>query len=356
VTASRAAEVVVIGAGQAGLSAAYHLLRLGFTPYDGVVVLDRNDRPGGAWQHRWDTLSMADVHGIFRLPGLDVPPFEAAEPANTAIPRYFAEYERRFDLPVLRPVGVHAVRDDDTGGLTVETDAGVWSARAIVNATGTWDRPFIPAYPGAATFRGRQLHTADYHGPDEFAGQHVVVVGGGHSAVQLLAELSTIATTTWVTRRPPLWRTDRDFGPEQGRAVVAQVEERVRAGLPPRSVVSVTGLHLRDQERAAAARGVYERHPMFARITPSGIEWPDGTTQAADAILWATGFRHDLGHLAPLHLREPSGGIRMDGTRTVRDPRIHLAGYGPSASTVGGNRAGLSAARALRALLRREAA
>ena len=53
----------------------------------------------------------------------------------------------------------------------------------------------------------------------------------------------------------------------------------------------------------------------------------------ADAILWATGFRPDVTHLAPLGLREPSGGIRLDGTRTVRDPRIHLVGYGPSAST-----------------------
>ena len=226
-----------------------------------------------------------------------------------------------------------------------------------MNATGTWNRPFVPAYPGAGTFRGRQLPTADYHGPAEFAGQHVVVVGGGHSAVQLLAELSTVATTTWVTRRPPLWRTDSDFGPEQGRAIVALVEERVRAGLPPRSVVSVTGLHLRDQEQAAAARGVYERHPIFARITPTGIAWPDGTTRQADAILWATGFRPDLNHLAPLGLREPSGGIRMKmAPAPSATPASTWPGDGPSASTVGGNRAGLSAARALRSHLHRAAA
>jgi thioredoxin reductase len=341
-------EVVVIGAGQAGLSAAYHLVRLGFTPYDEVVVLDRNPAPGGAWQHRWDSLTMHDVHGIANLPGVPVPPSSSDARANDFVPSYFG-------LPVLRPVTVESVRRVD-GDFEVRTSLDTYRAAAIVNATGTWDRPFIPWYPGIETFRGRQLHTADYRGAFEFAGQHVLVVGGGASAVQLLAEISAVATTTWVTRRPPEWRNDKDFNPEYGRQVVAKVEERVRAGLPPRSVVSVTGLHLREQEQAAWERGVYSRLPMFSRITPDGVEWADGRVEHVDAILWATGFRADLAHLAPLHLREPSGGIRMNGTATVLDPRIHLVGYGPSASTIGANRAGFTTARSLRTLLKPAAA
>ncbi|MEV5966305.1 FAD-dependent oxidoreductase [Kribbella sp. NPDC051952] len=346
-------EVVVIGAGQAGLSAAYHLVRMGFTPYDEVVVLDRNPAPGGAWQHRWDSLTMHDVHGIANLPGVPVPPSASSERANTFVPSYFADYEKRFSLPVVRPVAVSSVHAVE-GGFSVDTSAGTYRTAALVNATGTWDRPFIPWYPGS--FHGRQLHTADYRGAAEFAGQHVLVVGGGASAVQLLAELSEVASTTWVTRREPEWRTGEDFNPEYGRQVVARVEERVRAGLPPRSVVSVTGLHLREQEQAALERGVYTRLPMFSRLTPDGTEWADGRVEKFDAILWATGFRADLAHLAPLHLREPSGGIRMDGTRTVLDPRIHLVGYGPSASTIGANRAGFAAARDLRDLLKPQAA
>ncbi|MFI5698244.1 FAD-dependent oxidoreductase [Kribbella sp. NPDC051586] len=348
-------EVAVIGAGQAGLSAAYHLVRLGFTPYDEVVVLDRNPAPGGAWQHRWDSLTMHDVHGIANLPGVPVPSSSDSERANAFVPAYFAGYEKRFDLPVVRPVSVESVREI-AGGFELRTSAGSYSAAALVNATGTWDRPFIPWYPGIETFRGRQLHTADYGGAEELAGQHVLVVGGGASAVQLLAEISAVATTTWVTRRPPEWRTGDDFTPEYGRQVVARVEERVRAGLPPRSVVSVTGLHLRPQEQAAWERGAYTRHPMFSRITPDGVEWADGRSEHVDTILWATGFRADLAHLAPLHLREPSGGIRMNGTATAADPRIHLVGYGPSASTIGANRAGFAAARALRDLLKEQAA
>jgi pyruvate/2-oxoglutarate dehydrogenase complex dihydrolipoamide dehydrogenase (E3) component len=92
---------------------------------------------------------------------------------------------------------------------------------------------------------------------------------------------------------------------------------------------------------------VLDRRPMFDRITPDGIVWADGTAEDADVILWATGWRPAVGHLAPLHLTSPSGGIRLDGTRAVADPRVHLVGYGPSASTIGANRAGRAAAKAV---------
>ncbi len=81
------------------------------------------------------------------------------------------------------------------------------------------------------------------------------------------------------------------------------------------------------------------------------MAWRDGRQVSADVILWATGFRAALDHLAPLRLREPGGGIRVEGTRAVADPRIHLVGYGPSASTIGANRAGRAAVRDIRRLL-----
>ena len=132
------------------------------------------------------------------------------------------------------------------------------------------------------------------------------------------------------------------------------MEDRVRAGLPPRSVVSVTGLPVNERTEAMRARGVLERQPMFAEITEHGVRWADGRELSVDVILWCTGFRSSLDHLAPLMLREEGGGITMMGrlaTQVAKDPRVHLVGYGPSASTIGANRAGAAAASELMACL-----
>ncbi|MGI5347208.1 NAD(P)-binding domain-containing protein [Streptomyces sp. CA-250714] len=346
--------VVVIGAGQAGLSSAYHLRRAGFEPGADFVVLDHSPEPGGAWQFRWPTLTYGRVHGMHALPGMELTGADPERPSSEVIAEYFAAYEQAFELRVRRPVDVHEVRDAGWGGrLLVRTSEGDWAAQAVINATGTWDRPFWPRVPGQEVFAGRQLHTAQYSGPvsDAFVGKRVVVVGGGTSAVQHLMEIAEVARETlWVTRRPPVFRTG-PFGEEEGRAAVALVEERVREGLPPRSVVSVTGLPMTEAVRRARESGVLERHPMFARLTETGVEWADGSRAPADTVLWATGFRPVIDHLSPLRLREPGGGIRLEGTRSVRDPRVHLVGYGPSASTIGANRAGRSAVRDVRALL-----
>jgi hypothetical protein len=135
---------------------------------------------------------------------------------------------------------------------------------------------------------------------------------------------------------------------------VALVEDRVRRGLPPNSVVSVTGLPITPAIEAMRARGVLERLPMFSEILEDGVGWADGTVLRADVILWCTGFRSSLDHLAPLMLREDGGGITMTGrlaTQAAKDARIHLVGYGPSASTIGANRAGAAAASELMAFL-----
>ncbi|MCL7493682.1 NAD(P)/FAD-dependent oxidoreductase [Streptomyces sp. MCA2] len=387
-TGVREVDVVVIGAGQAGLAAAFHLRRAGGVPDRDFVVLDHSPRPGGAWQFRWPTLTYDKVHGMHALPGMELTGADPQRPSSEVIGAYFDSYEQTFGLRVHRPVSVTAVREGGEGPpwtepagwtgpgggtgpvgwagaggrsepvgavgrgrLLVETSEGDYATRALINATGTWDRPFWPRFPGQETFGGRQLHSSRYPGPEDFREARVVVVGGGTSAVQQLMEIAPVAAaTTWVTRRPPVFR-EGPFGEAQGRAAVALVEERVRRGLPPRSVVSVTGLPMTEAIRQARESGVLERLPLFERITPRGVVWDDGRVVEADVILYATGFRAAIDHLAPLRLREPGGGIRMDGTRTLRDARVHLVGYGPSASTIGANRAGRAAVGDIRRLL-----
>ena len=338
--------MVVVGAGQAGLSSAYFLRRRGLVAGQDFVLLDANDGPGGAWRHRWSSLTLGRTHHVHDLPGSALRVPDPDEPSSV-IARYYGGYERQFELAVRRPVRVRRVTSPEgpSGPLVVHTDAGDWSTDALISATGAWDSPFWPAYPGRERFTGRQLHIHDFVSMAPFQGQHVLVVGGGTSAVQFLLEAHGVATTTWFTRRPPVF-LDRDFDAEWGQDVERRVAERGGQGLTAASVVATTGLPLTAAYRQGIESGVLVALPMFTEIIESGVRLADGGDLSADAIVWATGFRASLRHLAPLELREPGGGIAVNGTQAVRDSRIQLVGYGPSASTLGATRAGRQAVRA----------
>jgi cation diffusion facilitator CzcD-associated flavoprotein CzcO len=345
-------DVVVIGAGQAGLSAAYHLQRRGLVPEQDYIVLDANEGPGGAWRHRWASLTFDAAHGLHDLPGLPLGVPDPAEPASAVVSRYYGAYEQKFNLPVHRPERVESITNDDGGAgqlLRVTSASGrEWLARTVISGTGTWDRPYWPYYPGRETFRGRQLHTHDFRSADEFRGKRVLVVGGGTSALQFLLQLDAAgAQTVWSTRREPDFITE-PFDASWGIEVERKVNERTRAGLPPVSVVGVTGLPLNETYKAGIDAGVLVSRGRLARITEDGVVFADGSAEQVDVILWATGFRPSLDHLTPLQLREPGGGIRMgpDAVSVVKEPRLFLVGYGSSASTVGATRAGRAAAMA----------
>lgn len=345
-------KIVVIGAGQAGLSAAYHLKKLGLEIGRDFIIADEAPGPGGAWQFRWPSLTLSTVNKIHDLPGM---PFEdtldtneTEVRANVAVPRYYDLYEKKMGIKVYRSLKVENVVLHDER-FYINTPGTLFSSLGIINATGTWENPYIPVYPGAALFQGEQLHTKDFKTADYFKNKHVIVVGGGISAIQLLDQVSKVTTTTWVTRRPPEFR-EGPFDDVAGHNAVAMVEERVRNGLIPLSVVSVTGLPVSPAVQDMKKRGVLKRLPMFSEITRDAVKWSDGREEKADVILWNTGFKSALDHLKAVLPREDAGGIVMAGrlaTMVAKEPRIHLVGYGPSASTIGANRAGSAAAREL---------
>ncbi|MHB1171005.1 MAG: NAD(P)-binding domain-containing protein [Lacisediminihabitans sp.] len=349
-------SVVVIGAGQAGLAVAFYLQRLGLVPGDDFVVLDRGPGTGGAWQLRWEALRIGSVHRINDLPGMDALgiSFETADrtlPAKAVVAEYYRQYEEFYGLEVRRPVDVSSVFNRGTD-LMVAYDDTELVTQFIVNATGTWGSPFIPWYPGLNDFRGRHVHTTDYNSATEFTGRSVVVVGGGTSAIGFLLELENVAEElTWVSRRPIDFLDESELNLEAGAAAVAIQDEAARAGRALPSIVSGTGVPRTRRIQAGIDRGLLVAKPMFSSIEPDGVRWPDGTFQKADAIVWSTGFRPELRHLAPLKLREKAGGISVGGGSSWKDPRIFFAGYGPQASTIGANRAGRQIARQVVATL-----
>ncbi|MFJ9861979.1 ArsO family NAD(P)H-dependent flavin-containing monooxygenase [Streptomyces albogriseolus] len=345
-------DVVVIGGGQAGLAAGYHLRRQGLD----FVVLDAQAAPGGAWQHTWDSLHLFSPAAFSSLPGRLMPPQPGEEyPEAGHVVAYLSDYEQRYDLPVQRPVQVIGVHDEGRL-LRVETDSGTWHARAVISATGTWWRPFLPALPGRDDFQGRQLHTVSYRRPRDFAGRRVIVVGGGNSGAQIAADLAYDTELTWVTRRPPRYLPD-DI---DGRALFDAATARRRAldaGRPDTGgVASLGDIVAVPPVREARDAGRLKASPMFERLDREGAVRADGTRVPADAVIWCTGFRPALSHLAPLGLRGRRGHIATVGTRAADDPRLHLLGYGDwtgpaSATLIGVGRPARDAARAVAELL-----
>ncbi|GAB2468392.1 ArsO family NAD(P)H-dependent flavin-containing monooxygenase [Streptomyces incanus] len=350
---TQSVDVVVVGGGQAGLAAGYHLRRLGVD----FTVLGADPAPGGAWQHMWDSLHLFSPADHSSLPGRLMPtqPGETYPDAGHVVD-YLADYEKRYGLPVQHGARVGAVRRDGDR-LLVEADSGTWRARAVVSATGTWSRPFVPAVPGRGLFAGRQLHTVNYRRPADFAGQRVVVVGGGNSGAQIAADLALAGDVpvTWATRRPPRFLPD-DI---DGRILFDVATARRRALDEGRSdtggVASLGDIVAVPPVRAARDAGLLDVKPMFPELTTTGVRWADGTRAEADAVIWCTGFRPALAHLAPLGLRGPRGHIPTAGTRAVAEPRLHLLGYGDwtgpaSATLIGVGRPARDAAREIAAL------
>lgn len=319
-------KAVVIGGGQAGLGTGFYLQRAGFTPGIDFVILDAATEPGGAWAHMWPTLRTFSPTQYSSLPGWMMPTWsgDLGYPPAAHVVDYLTRYEQRYQLAVQRPVRVLAVERSDNG-FVVRTSDGNWIADHVISATGTWSRPFIPSYPG--TFTGQQLHTAHYRDATDFAGQQVLIVGGGNSAAQILAEVSIVAETTWVTQRRPRFLPDD----VDGRALFDLATARRRAhdaGTDAEGVAGLGDIVMVDTVRQARARGVLRARPMFARLDTHGVRRPDGTHLRADTIIWCTGFRPAVSHLASLNLRGANGLIQTHETRAVKEPRLYLVGYG----------------------------
>lgn len=355
-------SVVVIGGGQAGLSVSFYLKRLGLDPGNEFVVLDRGPNTGGAWQFRWEALRIGSAHRINDLPGLDALglSFENADrqsPAKEVVASFYRQYEEFYGFQVVRPANVTRVENRGPNLAVVFHDGEleqILTTDVVINATGTWGSPFVPWYPGLNSFTGKHVHTTEYASADDYAGKKVVVVGGGTSAIGFLLELENVASDlTWVSRRPIDFREDGELNLEARSSAVALQDEAARAGRALPSIVSGTGVPRTRRIQAGIERGVLNARPMFASVEPNGVRWEDGTFVEADVILWSTGFRPELRHLAPLKLREKAGGLVVANGTSWKDPRVFFAGYGPQASTIGANRAGRTIARQAIATLSR---
>ena len=316
-------DVVVIGGGQSALTVAYFLRRTGLS----YVLLDAESAPGGAWRHGWDSLRLFSPSAWSSIAGWPMPAVSGGTPGRDDVIDYLTLYERRYDFPIIRSTRVNRVEKIEDG-LRVVSEGRAWEAKAVISATGTWSRPFIPSYPGQELFLGQQLHSAHYVGPDEFEGKTVLVVGGGNSGAQIYAEASKVAQATWVTQEAPKFLPDE----VDGRILFERATARLKAqqeGLEPQQPPGGLGdIVMVPSVRDARERGVLNAVRPFKRFTSTGVVWSSGDETKVDVVIWCTGFSPALDHLSSLGVVGLDGKVAVDENRSVASPNLWLVGYG----------------------------
>ncbi len=347
-------DVAVVGGGQAGLAVGYYLRRAGLS----FAIFDAGGGPGGAWRHGWDSLTAFSPALYSSLPGWIMPGGIEKYPSRDETVEYLSRYEERYALPMHRAARIEEVRREGDG-LALRIGAVRVRARAVVSATGTWSAPRVPDYPGREEFRGEQLHSSRYRSPEPFAAKRVLVVGGGNSGAQIIAEVSKVADATWVTLEEPEFLPDDVDGRilfERASARYAASQRGEKAEGPALSLGNIVML---PPVREARERGALKSVRPFERFTEDGVAWADGTEEPIDAVIWCTGFGPALGHLRPLGVVEADGRIEttgVAGTRAAGEPRLWLLGYGDwtgyaSATLIGVGRTARATAEEIRQAL-----
>ncbi|HET7362318.1 MAG TPA: NAD(P)-binding domain-containing protein [Burkholderiales bacterium] len=290
---NRAYDTLVIGAGQAGLAAGYHLKRAGLR----FMLLDAAEEIGAAWKERWDSLRLFTPARYNALPGMAFPGERYSLPTKDEVAGYLKAYAQRFDLPVRLRTPVSGLRAAD-GRYIVSAGGESFTARSVIVATGANQQPYLPAFAAELGSHIVQLHSSAYRRPTQLPEGSVLVVGAGNSGAQIALELAASGRkvvlsgpdTGSLPRRllgrdiydwlwPTIMRPSVDSA--LGRRLM---QGRLFAG-DPLVGMSAKSLARPRLERAGKTVGARGGLPLLA----------DGRVLAdIAAIVWCTGFRPDF--------------------------------------------------------------
>lgn len=316
-------DLIIIGGGQSALACAYYLRRTGLR----YVLLDNQPDCGGAWRHAWESLTLFSPAAHSSLPGWWMPKSGPSFPTRAEVIDYLCRYEQRYEVPVARPVNVFEVHREDRN-FYLETSEGAYQSRAVISATGTWGKPFIPEVPGREAFEGVQLHSAFYENAGAFAGQKVLVVGEGNSGAQILSEVSKVAKTAWAVRRTPQFLPDDVDGRVLFNVASAKYYAEQRGEPFDAKKFGLGNIVMVPSVLEAREQGVLKAAGQIVSIYQTGVVWGTGRKEDFDAIIWCTGFGYATDHLRPLGQQDERGRMPTDGTRSTEVPGLWLVGYG----------------------------
>lgn len=314
-------RLLIVGGGQSGLAAARTGRDRGWEP----VVLEAGPEPVGSWPCYYDSLRLFSPRRFSSFPGYPFPGDPDGYPGRDEVVEYIRGYADRLGVEVRTNARVVDVAADGPAFTVELADGSSLVGDALISASGSFGNPHVPTIPGREAFEGRVLHVADYRSPEEFAGQRVVVVGAGNSAVQVAHELAEHAETSLAVR-------DRvRFAPQMiaGRDLHWWLR-LTRADLLPPSVLErlVTGTPVigTDTYKRALEAGRPDQRPMFTALSPDGVVWPDVSREQVDAVIFATGYRPHLTYLTSLGVLDGAGRPRHDRGVSTALPGLGFLG------------------------------
>ena len=335
-------DVAIVGGGQSGLAAAHAALQAGLHP----VVLEAADEPVGSWPHYYDSLTLFSPARFSALPGRPFPGDGERYPTRDEVVAYLRAYAASLEADIRCGQRVDRVERGEGDRLIVGTATGLEvEAAMVIAATGGFRRPARPALAGLERFTGAVLHSSQYRAPDAFAGRRVVIVGAGNSAVQIAADLASVARVSLATRAPLRFRPQRLLGRDLHWWLHHSGLDSASIG---RWLDRGTSVVDDGRYRAALRSRNPDHRPMFTGLDGDDVCWSDGTREAVDVVILATGYRPGLDYLAaiaaldgdgrPLHRRGISvsvpglGYVGLPHQRSIASAT--LRGAGPDAEHV----------------------
>jgi len=286
-------HTIVVGSGQAGMAAGYYLHQKG----DRFVILDENDQVGDTWRRRWDSLRLFTPSQANHLPGLKFPGADLYFPTKDEAATYLEEYARQFDLPIQHGTKVEKL-EQNGNGFTLTAGTHTFHTRNVIIATGAFHTPYTPAIAKELDTEIFQIHSANYHKPDDVNGQNILVVGAGNSGAEIALELAKAGRKVWLAGRD-VGRIPADkFGKILGgrpywwfmRRVVTI---RTPIGRRMKQNVLTHGNPLIRASREQVAEAGVELVPRVMGVVDGKPQLDSGRVFPAAGVVWATGFRPD---------------------------------------------------------------
>jgi putative flavoprotein involved in K+ transport len=300
--ASNRFDTIVIGGGQSGLAAGYHLNRAGRS----FLIVDANQRSGDTWRGRWDSLRLFSPAQYDSLPGLPLAMPKGTFPGKDVLADYLESYARHFDLPILRGVRVTKVVRQATEFLVACGNRTLCCVNVIV-ATGAYSCPRIPDSSAGLSPSIQQVHSSRYRRPEDVVGDLVLVVGFGTSGVEIAIELAAAGRRVLLSGRPTAQALSkfvpaifagkktifRLIGAAYWNFIHRVVTIDTPLGRKAKSQISLRGQPLIRLNRADAVAAGIEHVPRLAGVTDRKPCLEDGRGVDVSAVVWCTGFRPD---------------------------------------------------------------